>query len=136
MKKILTFLTFFVFLLEGCATMNDFMAKVKESFTPQEESPAVSSPASPTSSVQTSSAPSLSAHKTRALEPAPYKEPTREQIRLVQTRLKKAGFDPGATDGILGPKTKLAIRKYQNSKGLSMDNGLLSQQTLKSLGVE
>lgn len=136
MKKILTFLTFFVFLLEGCATMNDFMAKMKDSFSPQEESPAASSPESPTSSVRTSPASSPSTRETRALESASYTEPTREQIRLVQTRLKEAGFDPGPADGLLGPKTKLAIRKYQNSKRLSLDHGLLNEQTLKSLGVD
>jgi peptidoglycan hydrolase-like protein with peptidoglycan-binding domain len=38
-----------------------------------------------------------------------------EKIRLDQLRLKQAGFDPGPIDGILGPKTKSAMQRYQAS---------------------
>jgi peptidoglycan hydrolase-like protein with peptidoglycan-binding domain len=38
-----------------------------------------------------------------------------ERIRLDQVRLKQAGFDPGPIDGILGPKTKSAMERYQTS---------------------
>jgi peptidoglycan hydrolase-like protein with peptidoglycan-binding domain len=41
------------------------------------------------------------------------KSPSREEIRLLQTQLKAAGFDPGPFDGILGPKTKSARQQYQ-----------------------
>jgi peptidoglycan hydrolase-like protein with peptidoglycan-binding domain len=37
-------------------------------------------------------------------------------------------------DGVVGPRTKRAIRRYQRSKGLSVD-GLLGESTLQSLGV-
>ncbi len=37
-------------------------------------------------------------------------------------------------DGVVGPKTKRAIRRYQRTKGLSVD-GLLGPSTLGSLGV-
>ncbi len=37
-------------------------------------------------------------------------------------------------DGVVGPKTKRAIRRYQRSKGLAVD-GQLGQSTLQSLGV-
>jgi peptidoglycan hydrolase-like protein with peptidoglycan-binding domain len=36
---------------------------------------------------------------------------SREQIRLVQIRLKASGFDPGPIDGILGPKTRMALQQ-------------------------
>jgi peptidoglycan hydrolase-like protein with peptidoglycan-binding domain len=35
------------------------------------------------------------------------------EVRLVQVRLKDAGFDPGAIDGILGAKTKAALLRFQ-----------------------
>src|SRR5262245_59837744 len=38
-----------------------------------------------------------------------------EKIRQKQVRLRDAGFDPGPIDGILGPKTKVAIQRYQKS---------------------
>jgi peptidoglycan hydrolase-like protein with peptidoglycan-binding domain len=41
-----------------------------------------------------------------------------ETIRQEQLRLRAAGFDPGPIDGILGPKTKAAIQRYQKSLGL------------------
>jgi peptidoglycan hydrolase-like protein with peptidoglycan-binding domain len=41
-----------------------------------------------------------------------------EKIRQDQLRLKDAGFDPGPTDGILGPKTKAAMQRYQKSLAL------------------
>jgi His-Xaa-Ser repeat protein HxsA len=63
------------------------------------------------------------------------RELTRAQVRLVQQRLKAAGFDPGAVDGVLGPKTRIALRKYQGSQGLS-SNGTIDEKTLRSLGVE
>ncbi len=42
-----------------------------------------------------------------------------EEVRLVQARLKDAGFDPGPVDGILGPKTKAALSRYRVSRGIS-----------------
>ena len=41
------------------------------------------------------------------------KTPSKEEIQLLQTQLKAAGFDPGPFDGVLGPKTKSALQQYR-----------------------
>ena len=53
-------------------------------------------------------------------------------VKDLQNKLKAAGFDPGPIDGIYGPKTAAAVRKYQKAKGLTVD-GLAGPQTLGSL---
>lgn len=35
-----------------------------------------------------------------------------EHVRELQEALAKAGYDPGPIDGIFGPRTKAALRKY------------------------
>ena len=35
-----------------------------------------------------------------------------ERVRELQEALTKAGYDPGPIDGIFGPRTKAALRKY------------------------
>ncbi len=37
--------------------------------------------------------------------------------REVQQGLQSAGFDPGAADGLFGPRTRAAIRRWQTSRG-------------------
>ena len=37
--------------------------------------------------------------------------------RLIQQGLSKEGFDPGAPDGLFGPRTRAAIRDWQSSRG-------------------
>jgi peptidoglycan hydrolase-like protein with peptidoglycan-binding domain len=39
----------------------------------------------------------------------------REAVRLLQARLRDAGFDPGPVDGVVGPRTRSALQKYQAS---------------------
>jgi membrane-bound lytic murein transglycosylase B len=43
-----------------------------------------------------------------------------ERIRF-QTELTKAGFDAGMPDGVLGRKTRSALRQYQKSKSIDAD---------------
>lgn len=56
------------------------------------------------------------------------------RVRRVQERLKAAGFDPGAPDGTLGPKTRDALRRYQHTRGLPA-TGDLDASTLDALKV-
>jgi peptidoglycan hydrolase-like protein with peptidoglycan-binding domain len=39
-----------------------------------------------------------------------------EEIRILQLRLRDAGFDPGPFDGVMGPKTKLALQQYETNQ--------------------
>lgn len=56
-------------------------------------------------------------------------------IRDAQQALKDKGYDPGPVDGLNGPATRAAIKKYQDSQHLDED-GRLGPKTLGSLGVK
>jgi peptidoglycan hydrolase-like protein with peptidoglycan-binding domain len=51
-----------------------------------------------------------------------------------QARLQELGYAVGKADGVLGPKTRAALQKYQRAKGLTV-TGTLDQATLASLGL-
>lgn len=55
-----------------------------------------------------------------------------ELIRMVQLTLKDSGFDPGPIDGILGPKTREAIKKFQIENDLE-PSGEIGEQTINQL---
>ena len=40
----------------------------------------------------------------------------REDVRILQLRLRDAGFDPGPFDGVMGAKTKVALAQYETSQ--------------------
>jgi Putative peptidoglycan binding domain len=54
------------------------------------------------------------------------------RIGQVQELLKAAGFDPGPIDGVLGPLTRAALRRYQASQGLP-STGSLDEATHKAI---
>jgi len=41
----------------------------------------------------------------------------KEEIRVIQVRLKDAGFDPGPVDGISGPNTRAAVARFRSGCG-------------------
>lgn len=49
-----------------------------------------------------------------------------EEIRVLQLRLRDAGYDPGPFDGIMGPKTKLALQQMQASQRSAKANRTLA----------
>ena len=53
----------------------------------------------------------------------------------VQKRLKKWGYYTGAVDGINGPQTKAAVKKFQKKYGLTQD-GKVGASTASKLNVE
>jgi Putative peptidoglycan binding domain len=54
------------------------------------------------------------------------------RIGQAQERLRAAGFNPGSIDGVLGPQTKEALRRYQASHGLPA-TGVLDEATRQVL---
>jgi membrane-bound lytic murein transglycosylase B len=46
---------------------------------------------------------------------------SRSQVLALQTALNERGFDSGAADGLLGPATRAALRRWQRSAGLPAD---------------
>ena len=46
---------------------------------------------------------------------------SRSQVLALQTALNARGFDSGTPDGLLGPVTREALRRYQRSLGLAAD---------------
>lgn len=60
-------------------------------------------------------------------------KPTTELIRKIQQALANAGFNPGAIDGINGPKTMSALKNFQKQNNLAM--GQLTKETLQKLEV-
>ena len=54
------------------------------------------------------------------------------RVAQVQELLKEAGFNPGPIDGILGPRTKGALRRYQADRGLPA-TGALDEATRQAL---
>jgi peptidoglycan hydrolase-like protein with peptidoglycan-binding domain len=59
----------------------------------------------------------------------------REQVKAAQQALKDKGHDPGAVDGMMGPKTRSALKEFQKKEGMK-DTGRLDQETMTKLGVD
>jgi len=58
-----------------------------------------------------------------------------EDVKKLQEALKAKGHDPGPVDGIVGPKTRAALKAFQEASGLKA-TGQLDDQTAEKLGVE
>jgi len=57
-----------------------------------------------------------------------------EAIRGAQQALEQQGYQIGQADGVMGPKTRQALKKFQQDQGLHA-SGQLDQQTAQALGV-
>lgn len=58
--------------------------------------------------------------------------PSSEAIEMVQRRLLDLGYQPGSVDGIDGPKTREAIRQFEEQNGLHPD-GLIDERLKTAL---
>ena len=60
---------------------------------------------------------------------------SKDRVRQVQTSLKEHGFDPGPIDGVMGPKTVLALRNFQSGQGLT-SSGMIDEPTMNALQIK
>lgn len=63
-----------------------------------------------------------------------YPEYDPELVKDIQRALKRHGYKL-TVDGQFGPKTGMAVKKFQRKKGLTID-GICGKDTLKALGIE
>jgi peptidoglycan hydrolase-like protein with peptidoglycan-binding domain len=63
--------------------------------------------------------------------PRPTADPV---VRQAQTALAAARFDPGPIDGVMGAKTRQAIRDFQTARRLA-PSGELDNATRAALGI-
>ena len=60
---------------------------------------------------------------------------TKDNLKLVQERLKAEGVYAGATDGEMNAQTEEALRAYQAKQGIPV-SGAADEATLKQLQLE
>src|SRR5690349_5244598 len=59
---------------------------------------------------------------------------TGPDVSALQDRLRQLGFNPGASDGSLGPATQAAVMAFQRSERLVVD-GEVGPRTAAALGL-
>ena len=57
-----------------------------------------------------------------------------EEVRKIQTKLKRWGYYSGNIDGIYGSGTLAAVKKFQQKNGLTVD-GIAGKKTLEAMGI-
>jgi peptidoglycan hydrolase-like protein with peptidoglycan-binding domain len=88
-------------------------------------------PSSASSLSNAGKAPSTSAKPSAT--PGTLKPGTRgAQVSALQNDLRSKGFNPGRTDGVFGPATEAAVKKFQASQGLKAD-GVVGAKTRTAL---
>ena len=98
-------------LQSGCPMAKDF-AQLSVPRSGAVQSPVVAQAAE---RAQLVSANSSARARADAVKPAiaPVAAHSQEEIRILQLRLRDAGFDPGPFDGVMGPKTQMALQQLQ-----------------------
>ena len=57
-----------------------------------------------------------------------------EEVRQIQTKLKRWGYYDGNVDGIYGSQTLAAVKWFQRKNGLTVD-GIAGKNTLEAMGI-
>ena len=65
---------------------------------------------------------------------APKPRPSDDNVRRAQTALERAGYEIGAPDGQMGPRTIAALKRFQTDRYLPV-SGQLDETTLAALGI-
>lgn len=60
---------------------------------------------------------------------------TGDEVKTLQTKLKRWGYYTGVVDGIFGSGTENAVKFFQRKNGLTAD-GIVGTQTAKALGMQ
>jgi len=55
-------------------------------------------------------------------------------VTKVQSRLSELGYQPGPVDGVMGPKTRSALRRYQMVEGLPVDGRITEPLLVRLTG--
>jgi len=55
-------------------------------------------------------------------------------VARVQERLARNGYYRGPIDGVMGPRTRYAIRVYEHRHGLPAD-GIIDRRLLATMGI-
>ena len=74
----------------------------------------------------------LPAVRTSAAGPIPLSNPT--DVRAVQNRLRQLRYYDGVADGVWGPRTQVAMERFQRANGLQV--GQMNGQTLSAMGLD
>jgi len=104
-------------LRKGCATITDYAALSEQPASATNKNIATGQIAEP-AIAPIGMLPSASSRRTEPVKAIAVTNgvPSREDVRIIQLRLRDAGYDPGPFDGVMGPKTKLALQQLQASQ--------------------
>ena len=56
-----------------------------------------------------------------------------QRVKTLQRSLRRLGWAPGPVDGLFGPRTESAVRRFQTARGLTAD-GVAGPATWRTLG--
>ncbi|AKQ69546.1 penicillin-resistant DD-carboxypeptidase [Myxococcus hansupus] len=76
--------------------------------------------------------PAASSSASRAASPTLRSGARGAAVTTLQNKLRAAGFNPGASDGVFGPKTLAAVQSFQRARGLQVD-GIVGPKTWNAL---
>lgn len=62
-------------------------------------------------------------------------QPAPRYVREAQRALRDLGYEPGPVDGVVGPRTREALRKYQRSERI-VATGRLDPETMVRLDIQ
>jgi peptidoglycan hydrolase-like protein with peptidoglycan-binding domain len=63
------------------------------------------------------------------------RQPAPRYVREAQRALRDLGYEPGPVDGVVGPKTKEALARYQRSEKIAV-TGRLDPETMVRLDIQ
>lgn len=96
-------------LASGCAPFSEFLKTAGE-WVDSEDSQEVEEPV-----VAETAPPAIEPDRTPT--PPPPRALTKDELKQVQKLLAELGYNPGPADGLIGPKTRAAIRNYRADQG-------------------